>query len=161
MKKGQSGFTLVELIIVMVILGILAAFALPRFLDRTQSARMAKVQGLYGAMRSAASIAHADLIAGGGTAATTPVTLDGQTIDMTAGYPAGTATGIERAAQVDLNEWTVTTATGTGTATITYAALSTTGTNCKVSYQASTSTTTMTSPTITIGAAGTIVATDC
>ncbi len=86
MDKAQKGFTLIELVVVITILGILAAFAFPRFAALEVEARAAATDGLGGSVRGAAALAHSLAlvkgIAAGGT-----VDMEGQIIQLVNYYP--------------------------------------------------------------------------
>lgn len=129
MKKTHAGFTLIELIVVIVILGILAATALPRFINVTTDARLAALDGLVGALNSATGLVQARYMATGNMAATTVTMADGTTVDVVAGaangQPAATATGIQNALKT-FTGFTVTHAAGVSTFTLTN--------NCTVTY---------------------------
>lgn len=68
--EKQSGFTIIELVMVIVILGVLAAFALPKFADLASSARVATLEGIAGAMRSTISVVRSKAYVNGLSVAT-------------------------------------------------------------------------------------------
>lgn len=124
-RSGQRGFTLIELVVVITILGILAAFAIPRFASLETEARIAAIQGLAGSVRSSAALAHSLSL----TQNNPPtVNVEGNVINMSNGYPV--AADIDDTL-ADFTGYAFAEAGGTGTFT---RPGSPTPANCSVSY---------------------------
>ncbi|HEV2271933.1 MAG TPA: type II secretion system protein [Steroidobacteraceae bacterium] len=90
-RSTQRGFTLIELVVVIVILGILAAFAVPRFMGLEGQARIAAVKSIGGSMESADSMAHGIWEATANPVS--PITIDGQAIAFVNTYPTAASIG--------------------------------------------------------------------
>lgn len=114
--KRQGGFTLIELVVVIVILGILAVTAAPRFLNLQNDARKSAIAGLAGAMNGGAGITYGkSAVEGEDTKAKNDAggAPDAEGITTHYGYPTATATGIVAAVQglEDTTQWAVATST--------------------------------------------------
>ncbi|MEZ9026884.1 MSHA biogenesis protein MshA [Vibrio cyclitrophicus] len=100
--KRQGGFTLIELVVVIVILGILAVTAAPRFLNLQDDAKESALQGLAGAMNGAAGITFGKAAINGVEAIADSAVSEGNTTIQTVyGYPEATSAGIGAATDLD------------------------------------------------------------
>lgn len=156
--KKQQGFTLIELVVVIVILGILAVTAAPKFMNLQNDARNASLQGLKGSIQGAAGIVYGKAAINGVESSDTATDVDG--IKTIFGYPTASSTGIALAVkglESDSTEWApVKDSTGGEDAgdsisyTLKNQADKATANKCSVTYTAATS-----------SAAATVVVHDC
>lgn len=148
MRKRQQGFTLIELILVILMLGTLSAFALPRFASLGQDARIAAVQGAAASIRSAAAIAHAT---GQARPNNVILNLEGQEIGLWNGYPQAATNGILEAANINAENFQIVDAGNSVTSVKVLPRGVASAANCFVQYRNATA---AAPPTITVQTGG-------
>lgn len=123
--KKQAGFTLIELVIVIIILGILAVTAAPKFLNLQDDARYSAAQGVQAALQSSANLVYSKAAIQGIEGASSAVDVPGlDDVQVIYGYP--TAATISEA--VTLEGWSASGAAGT------FVPDNSAGNNCSVVY---------------------------
>jgi MSHA pilin protein MshA len=144
-KAHQRGFTLIELVVVIVILGILAAFAVPRFMGMEGEARAATVKSFAGSLKAASAMARGKCQAQD-CGASGIVSIDGNPVTMAFGYP--NAASIASTVDLTTAGFTVSSPTATTTKFLKTGG----GATCFVTYAQATSA--VAPPVLTYGAAG-------
>ncbi|RJG06405.1 type II secretion system protein [Noviherbaspirillum cavernae] len=153
--RAQTGFTLIELIAVIVVLGILAATAMPRFVGMSTEARIAKMKAAQAALQTGASLFHAQWLANGSPADTSGnssstdsvVSMEGVRIAYINGYPDVGADGNADALTTAVDSGILLAAGGLSDYTVAASAVNTlvvtpdaTHPNCQVTYLQATAT---------------------
>ncbi len=139
--KKQAGFTLIELVIVIIILGILAVTAAPKFLNLQDDARTSTLKGVEGSLNSAGAMVYSKAVIAGKDAAESE-TLDignGVNVGIAFGYPKATQDDLSKVLELSSGDWSYK-ASGASSILIFPAAISSsTATDCFVTYTQATS----------------------
>lgn len=144
MRNQQTGFTLIELVMVIVILGILAATALPKFVNLGADARVSVMKGVEGSMRATNAIIYAKAATANQMGVNGSVTINGTPVATRYGFALNVTNLV---LVMDLSPATDFTTAAT---TISHAGATAPAT-CRVTYAAATATTTPTYATVTTG----------
>ena len=106
MRRNNGGFTLIELIVVIVILGILAVTAAPKFIDLQSDARLATLNGMKAAINSAVSLTYGKSLVKGveKNATGSKVSINGEEVEVCYGYPCAAATKIQKVLDIGVFE---------------------------------------------------------
>ena len=129
--KKQAGFTLIELVIVIIILGILAVTAAPKFLNLQDDAKKSAAQGVQAAVSSSAQLVYSKSALEGVEREPSDAvsSSDGTKIDVVYGYPAATDAGIKNAVTID-GSWS-----GKVSSAVGNYVFSTSSSKCTVNYK--------------------------
>ena len=105
MRRNNGGFTLIELIVVIVILGILAVTAAPKFIDLQSDARLATLNGMKAAINSAVSLTYGKSLVKGveKDPSDKKVSINGEEVEVCYGYPCAEAAKIQKV--LDIGEF--------------------------------------------------------
>ena len=106
MRRNNGGFTLIELIVVIVILGILAVTAAPKFIDLQSDARLATLNGMKAAINSAVSLTYGKSLVKGVEKypSDKKVSINGEEVEVCYGYPCAAATKIQKVLDIGVFE---------------------------------------------------------
>ena len=124
------GFSLVEIVVVLTLMGMAAAFAVPRYTSLSNRTRASEVMALSRDLREAALAAHAQFVSSGSALAV--ATLNGKAVRLKNGYPAPTASGIESA----IVDWGNFTTKASSSFVVFYKTGAPIDTQCSVTYRA-------------------------
>ncbi len=142
----QQGFTLIELVMVIVILGILSATALPKFVNLGSDARKVAIQAVEGSMRAANSIIYAKAALANALGATGTPSVNGATVSTVYGF-AATVADMAGAMDISTSDFD----TSTTANVIFHKGAADGGTACRVTYAPATATTAPTYTTLISG----------